>query len=206
MSNVAPDQRTLIERCNRGDRQAWEEFYERYCGMVTRVLKRIGRPAPEDIQDAVQEVFLHLFTALRNYDPSRSVEAYILEIARRVRISGLRKGSAAKRGGMNPRPMRLNALEGRDEAGFMIVQSPYGDQESSLIKAQETHLLRKALSGLSETCRQLLGLRYEQGLSYREIADALHIREGTLRVQVQRCLSHLSRGYEKLVPQEVGTP
>jgi RNA polymerase sigma-70 factor, ECF subfamily len=174
--------------------------------MVTRVVRRIGRSEPEEVQDAVQEVFLHLFKALRNYDPSRSVEAYILEIARRVGISRLRKASAAKRGGMNPCLTSLNAHGSRDEAGFLILQSPCDDQETSLIRAQETRFLRKALNSLSEACRQLLELRYEQGLSYKEIANELHVREGTLRVQVQRCLSSLSRGYAKLVPQEVGTP
>lgn len=173
--------------------------------MVTRVLKRIGRTEPEDVQDALQEVFLHLFKALRKYDPSRSVEAYILEIARRVRISSLRKASAAKRGGVGPRPVSLNALAGGDEAGFMNLLSSGDDQEASLIKAQETHLLRMALSGLSDACRRLLGLRYEQGLSYKEIAAARGATEGALRVQARRCLSSLSRCYAKLATQEVGT-
>ena len=37
-----------------------------------------------------------------SYEPSKSVEAYILEIARRVRISSYRKEAALKRGGGNP--------------------------------------------------------------------------------------------------------
>jgi len=168
LSKVTHAPQVLIERCNRGDRQTWEEFHAQYCGMVTAVLRRMGRSEPQEIEYAFQDVFLQLFNALRNYDLSRSVEAYIPEIARRVRISRLRKLSAGKWGGMNPRLTGLNALDCRNEAGFMSIQAPGDNQETSLIRTQETHLLRKALDSLSEACRQLLGLRYEQELSYKE--------------------------------------
>ena len=55
------------------------------------------------------------------------------------------------------------------------------NQEHSLIKEQEKSLLRKALEGISENCRDLLALRYDQALSYKQIADILNVKEVTLR-------------------------
>ena len=152
----------------------------------------------------MQEIFIQLFDALRHYDPARSLEAYILEIVRRVRISRYRSMTAAKRGGADPEARRVDLHDGSDEAGYLSLAAAGTDQEAQLIRAQETHLLRKALDALSESCRKLLVLRYDQGLSYKEIAESLGLKEVTLRSQVQRCLSALGRIFTKTLPQEAG--
>jgi RNA polymerase sigma factor (sigma-70 family) len=194
----------LIARCNSGDESAWEEFYAQYFGLVSAAVKKYSRNGSEEIEDTVQEIFTNLFRALKRYDPEKPLEAYILEIARRVRISRYRNASALKRGGADRWSESINAHDTRDEAGCLSVASPLENQESSLIRAQETHLLRKALRSLGEACRSLLSMRYYQGLSYKEIGDFLGTREATLRVQVQRCLSSLGRIYSRVAPQEEG--
>ena len=195
--------RSLIQRCNRGDKRAWEELYARYSGSVSRAVGRLGSGDPQETEDLVQEVFLHLFKALRKYDPSRPLEAYILEIARRVRISKYRRNSAAKRGGRECTTMPLDAHDG-GEAGYIMIPSPEGNQEAALIKAQESGLLRKALKTLSESCRKLLAMRYHKDLSYKELSTEFGAKEGTLRVRVQRCLSALARHHGKLVQEQEG--
>jgi RNA polymerase sigma factor (sigma-70 family) len=192
LSETSGELRRLIERCNRGDRQAWEEFYGRHFGMIFAAVRRHCAKDPSEAEDLCQEVFVSLFKALKSYDPARPVEAYILEIVRRVRISGYRKDYAMKRGG---RDQALRPLKMFDEGGYVAVTSGRDDQETALIKAQESHRLRKALETLSENCRRLLGLRYEEGLSYREMAVLLDVKEVTLRSQTQRCVSSLSRRY-----------
>jgi RNA polymerase sigma factor (sigma-70 family) len=194
----------LIDRCNRGDKQAWEEFYGRHVAMVSAAVRKHCAKDPSEAEDLCQEVFISLFKALRSYDPERSVQAYILEIVRRIGISRYRKDTAEKRGGRNPSPRPLKMLDEDDEGGYVAVTSPRDDQETSLIKAQESHLLRKALHALSENCRRLLGLRYDDGLSYSEISVLLGVKEATLRSQTQRCLSSLSTKYENLSPRAEG--
>jgi RNA polymerase sigma factor (sigma-70 family) len=195
LSDTSSEVRRLIERCNRGDRQAWEEFYGRHVGMISTAVRRYCAKDPSEAEDICQEVFVSLFKALKSYDPTRSIEAYILEIVRRVRISRYRKDSAVKRGGSDHALRPLKTFDEEDEGGYVAVTSPGDDQEASLIRAQESHLLRKALDALSENCRRLLGLRYDEGLSYREISALLGVKEVTLRSQTQRCLSSLSRNY-----------
>jgi RNA polymerase sigma factor (sigma-70 family) len=174
--------------------------------MISCAVKKYIRPGSDEESDLVQEVFLALFGALKSYDPSRPVEAYILEIARRVRISMYRKDSALKRGGDNPGPSALNTHDSTHDEDCVSVPSPLDDPESSLIKAQEAHLLRNALNALSESCRELLALRYERELSYQEIGQRLEVKEGTLRVRLQRCLASLARKYAGLVPSAEGSP
>ncbi len=197
--------RALIVRCNRGERLAWEEFYGKYVGLVRRVVNRLGSGDPNETEDIVQDIFVQLFSALRKYDHARPIEAYILEIARRVRISRYRKNAAAKRGGRDCTTVPLDAHDG-GEAGFIAIPSTESDQEAMLIRAQQTGLIRRALRTLSESCRKLLTMRYDKGLSYKEISTALDAREGALRVRVQRCLSSLARSYAELAIEKGGEP
>ena len=74
------DLEDLVHRVSRGDQDAWNEFYSRYFRMISSAVKTYIRPGSDDEADLVQEVFLALFAALRRYEPSKSVEAYIFEI------------------------------------------------------------------------------------------------------------------------------
>lgn len=196
----------LVERCNQGDGQAWEEFYGRYVGMISRVVKSYFKSNHEDADDLIQEVFVRLLNALKNFDPTRSLEAYIIEIARRVRIGRLRKASSLKRGGANPRVLPMSVRDCPEGEVHLVLASQAEDQEASLIKAQEARTLRQAILELSDGCRKVLALRYDDGLSYREISEKLAVNEGTLRVRVRRCLSSLAVLYSKVAQQEVREP
>lgn len=195
----------MIKRCNQGDPSAWEEFYARYLGMISCAVRRHCKPGADELDDVVQEVFISLFKALKDYDPARSLEAYILEITRRVRISRFRRASALKRGGANPISVPISAHDAGQENGYVSLASPTENQETSLIRARERSKLRRALMELSDSCRELLGLRYEQELSYKELASKLQAKEGTLRVRVQRCLSSLAKIYTGSLAHEAGS-
>jgi RNA polymerase sigma-70 factor, ECF subfamily len=199
------DLHLLVKRCNQGDRRAWQEFYARYYGMIRCAVTRHSRQGFDDAEDIIQEVFVHLFKALQDYDPRRPMEAYILGIARRVRISHDRKTYALKRGGGNPGALRLDAHDRTFGPEALQVASSHDDPETALMKAQETGLLRRALLLISEECRNLLALRYDEGLAYGEIAVKMKVREGTLRVRAQRCLAALEREYSLIAQEKDGS-
>lgn len=196
----------LVKRCNQGDGQAWEEFYGRYVGMISRVAKSYFKSSHEDADDLIQEVFVRLMNALKNFDATMSLEAYIIEIARRVRIERLRKAASLKRGGGHSRPLPISVHDCPEDQVRIVLASQTEDQEASLMKAQEAGILRQAILELSDGCRKVLALRYDEGLSYKEIAEKLALKEGTLRVRVQRCLSSLAGLYSKAAQQEVRKP
>jgi RNA polymerase sigma-70 factor (ECF subfamily) len=200
------DVSALIRRCNQGDARAWEEFYARYRPKIECALRRRNLDRRRDVEDLVQKVFLTLFKALQTYDPSKSLEAYILEITRRVSVSEFRERVAQKRGGDNPVNLGLNLHDCDEDGQRVTLASRENDPEGLLQKAQEAGLLRRALQRISESCRKLLRLRYEDELAYAEIAGVLGLKEPTLRVQVQRCLSSLSRSYAELTPEEAIAP
>jgi RNA polymerase sigma-70 factor (ECF subfamily) len=63
-----------------------------------------------------------------------------------------------------------------------------------MLEASAAHdLLERVLRRLNPGCRRVLCLRFLEALSYREIADLLGRKEGTIRVQVLRCLGEARR-------------
>lgn len=182
MSNVDEDLACLVERCNSGDQEAWQEFYARYRGMVLKAVKRVCPSGFLEIEDIVQEVFYNLFVALRSYDPTLPMVPYVWAIAKRVAISYLRKHYPGQQ-----KPLW------HDGGRVGAVRCP--DPEELMIKSEEQVLLRRALDALPAEGRKLLALRFNDGLSYAEISARLGVKEVTLRTQVSRYLSSLGRNY-----------
>jgi RNA polymerase sigma-70 factor (ECF subfamily) len=73
----------LIGRVVQGERGAFDLLYERYfprvCGYVRR---RIANPA--DVDEAVQEVFVNVFTSLDSFRAEAPFAAWVLGVARRT--------------------------------------------------------------------------------------------------------------------------
>jgi RNA polymerase sigma factor (sigma-70 family) len=57
-----------------------------------------------------------------------------------------------------------------------------------------THLLRARLSELPQRLRDFCQLRYEEGLSHREISERLGLCRGSVRWMEERSLRLLSEG------------
>jgi len=184
MSDTSDELRWLVERCNGGDEEAWQEFWSRYHNKISIAVRRLCPSTSGEVEDIVQEVFFHLFMALKSYDPARPIEAYILGIARKVAISYIRKESAAKR--------NISST-----AGWAIDPPLCPHPEESFTKAQESQLLRESLNELSEDSRRLIEMKYCEGLSYNEISSRSGVKEVTLRAQVSRSLSTLSKIYRR---------
>jgi RNA polymerase sigma factor CnrH len=185
LSDAGEDLGCLVERCNRGDEDAWQEFYARYRQMALIAVRRLCPRNFSEVEDVVQEVFYNLFAALKSYDPARPIKPYILAIAKRVAISYLRKNYPRQ-------PM----APWHDGGPVGPLRCP--DPEELIIKSEEHVLLRRALDTLPADGRKLLALRFNDGLPYGEIAARLGVKEVTLRTQVSRYLSSLGRNYGRL--------
>ncbi len=90
-----------LRPCLSGEKQAWDAFVDRFCGVIHAAVARTLRAGPatasrDELQDVVQEVFLRLLRhdcrLLRRYDPARSsLATYLTLIARSVALDHLRR-------------------------------------------------------------------------------------------------------------------
>jgi RNA polymerase sigma-70 factor, ECF subfamily len=70
-------------------------------------------------------------------------------------------------------------------------------QETTLERAQEAAMARKAVDGLAERDRLALLMR-EEGLDYNEIAEALQLSPGSVGTTLSRARRRLVESYEEL--------
>ena len=58
-------------------------------------------------------------------------------------------------------------------------------------------LAQQLIASLSEVCRQILRLRFDRDLSFKEMAEELGKSEGSLRVRLHRCVSEARKTLEE---------
>lgn len=130
----------------------------------------------EDAEDALQEAALKAYRSLDRYDPSRPFKGWWLAILRNCCRDLLRRRQA--------RP----ATAAIDQA------DPPQDRPQS---AEPDDELSRALGQLSPPHREILELRYFGDCSYRDIAAALGIPQGTVMSRLHAARQALAAAYRK---------
>lgn len=147
--------------------ERFEAIYAAHAAAVHRyALRRMHRDAAEDV---VAEVFLVVWRRLEDV-PSQP-RGWLLGIARRVASNAHRS------------EQRRTALRERLAAEFPVTREPAGVPPR----------LAQALLDIPEADREALTLIAWDGLSYREAAQALGVREGTFAVRLLRARRRLAR-------------
>jgi len=165
---------TLVARAQSGDIDVVGELYDRYHVSIFRYLYyRVGdRQAAEDL---TSEVFLRMIRSLNAYRPQNvAFEAWLFQIARNLAIDYYRKMNNGN----------MTSLE--EHLG-----SSTEDPESSLEHSLTSELLTKALARLNEVQRDVIVLRFINGLPIAQVAQALHKSEDSIKALQRRGLSAL---------------
>lgn len=150
------DDLTAIEKCQNGEREAFRFLVESYQKQAARHAVAILGNA-EDALDAVQEAFLDAYQALKHFDKTRRFYPwfYVLLRNRCFKMTARRKET-----------------ESFEETGILAPQPN--------VSREERFALEAALLALPKEDREIIALKYLDGLSYQEIADFLKIPRGTV--------------------------
>jgi RNA polymerase sigma-70 factor (ECF subfamily) len=84
--------------------------------------------------------------------------------------------------------------------------SPDTRADTQLEQRDRVKLLRKALDKLAPTLRTAVMLRDIQELTYQEIADRLHLPEGTVKSRINRGRTELARQIQRLREEQDAVP
>lgn len=165
-----PSDEQLLDRFTSGDREALEELFRRYRAPAYRVAHRLlGQEA--DALDAVQEGFVKALTHLDTFQGRSSFKTWVLRVVSNAALDlGRQRGRR-----------EVLSLNGSSSAGGEALHPLRVDNPTAGLEQRDLRLaLDRALATLSEAQRQTFVLHAEAGLSYREVADALHISIGTV--------------------------
>ena len=164
---------TLVDGATAGDREAFGELYERY---VTRVFKHVFYMVNDvDVaEDLTEQTFLRALEAIHRYE-WRGVPflAWLLRIARNLYF--------------NDRRVQRNNSSIHNKWNGGGAPSPEFYCEAKL-DGEEVWRAVRALDGDQ---RQVIVLRFMDGLSYAEVADVLGKSVGAVRVAQYRALRAL---------------
>ncbi|OFV89756.1 MAG: hypothetical protein A3G76_00060 [Acidobacteria bacterium RIFCSPLOWO2_12_FULL_65_11] len=176
----------LIERCLRGDDQAWQLIVRQYWRKVFNVAyKFVGRH--EEAEDLTQDVFLKVFKSLETFDRRANFQTWLISVSRNLCIDHYR--SARK---------EREAINRDIDASELTPASGEAGPFAVLEQRDRVTLLRQALTGLPETLRTAVMMRDIQQLSYQEIADRLRLPEGTVKSRINRGRAELARQIRKV--------
>ena len=192
-----PDTELLIEQASRGQATASDQLLMRHRERLRHMVSvRLDRrlAARVDPSDVVQETLAVAARKLPNYLRDRPLPFYpwLRSIAwERVVKLHLRHLKAQRRSVM----LEESQLPGLpDESVLELANRLIDSGTSPSLRVEKKELrgrVRLALSRLRETDREILVLRYLEQLSNKEIAAALAISEGALKMRHLRALTSL---------------
>lgn len=168
----------IISGCLAGDDSAIERLVYEYQNSIFRLTLSILND-PVEAHEATQDTFIAALGALKSYKENSTFKAWLYTIALNVSRNRLRKRKTLER------------LNNTLQAIFRVQSQKMPSPEDAVIQTEKDAALWKALNQLGEKQRIPLVLRYFHNLSTAEIAEILHINEGTIH-------SRLHIGRERL--------
>ena len=198
MNDSLQEDRHLLSRCLKGDREALELFVRRFSGLiyhsVRHTLTAKGIPfSGEDLEDLHNTIFLRLLEnrckKLGQYEGKNgcSPASWLRVVAVRFILNHVRDSRAQEPAWQNKQaPFESLSDQDREALGPLAFME----------QAERRRLLKGALQLLSPRDRLFMRLYFENGLGLEEVASALNISiQNAYTVKhraVQRLRSHLS--------------
>jgi RNA polymerase sigma-70 factor (ECF subfamily) len=131
----------------------------------------------QDAQDVVQEAYLRAFKSFGGFRGSNG-RAWLLKVVRNTSYTVLKKNRAVDLATIFDEEIHAS---GHDSASPATI----------LEHAEDAELIRKAMEELPVESREILTLRQQEGLSYKEIADVAQIPPGTVMSRLARARAKL---------------
>ena len=158
----------LMQRVAAGDTTALEILMRRWhCSLHAFILHQ-GGAEPEDLY---QETWIKVVRAAGTFEPTKSFRAWLFRIVLNVCRDAHRASEA------RPRTVGIEA------AADIPAQREQPDTE--------TERLRECMAGLPTQDREILSLRYYQGMTEMEVAGVMGIPVGTVKSRAHAAVAKL---------------
>ena len=165
-----PSDLQLIARWRSGDERAASELVARHAPALARFAAASG--AGGDVEELVQDTFVRAFGSLDTFRGDSSLRTWLFTIERRLLLDRRR---AERRRGVDV-PIDEEHLTTSD------------DPLEAVVAGESQERLRRAVGRLSPTQREVFTVRVGEGLSYKEIAEAVGTTEGAARVHYHNAM------------------
>ncbi len=199
-------EKDVVNRCLAGEKQAWDEFVEKYSKLIYnaiyRTLELKGYKIESDlVEDLYQEFFISIlkddYRKLRKFTWKNdcSIATWLCVIARNMIFDFIRKDIKAR-----GRTESIDKEAGGEDTKTLLKELLVSSEKiahEELSDAEEVALLEKAIAKLLTEDRVLLEMIYYQELSFEEIAKTLNKSIDALYMQKKRLIErgHISKTF-----------
>jgi RNA polymerase sigma-70 factor (ECF subfamily) len=178
VSAVAGDERQLVRRAQKGDKEAFEVLVRRHQYRVFAVARGILK-RQEDVEDIAQQVFVKAYFSLKRFDQRAAFSTWLYKITVNECWDLLRKRKA--------RPLVYEADFSEEQSRQFSASEQRADTGPD---TSERMAMRQRLDAmleqLDERDRAMLILKEVEGFSVEEIADSLGLNANTVKVRLFR--------------------
>ena len=191
MSDRQIDQQ-LVERVQRGDKQAFGLLVSKYQRKLARLLSRMIRD-PAEVEDVVQEAFIKAYRALPLFRGDSAFYTWLYRIGINAAKNYL--VSLGRRASSRTDVLSEDAEGFEDADQLRDIDTP----ERLMMSRQVVEAVDEAMDHLPEELRMAIVLREIEGLSYEEIAEAMDCPIGTVRSRIFRARDAISEHLRPLL-------
>jgi RNA polymerase sigma-70 factor, ECF subfamily len=187
------DWQIVVQRCIDGDSVAWAELVKAHHRRIYALCYRFTG-SPHDAEDLTQDVFIKVYGNLTTFDLTRgSFQTWLTTLARNLLVDHFRRTKQQR-----VTDSMDAGWEEADElpmAGRLAATGP--SQHDRAAQKEIARMVQEALTKISPELREAVILRDLQDMDYKEIAQVLHIPEGTVKSRISRGRAELARLLER---------
>jgi len=180
--SVAASDAELARDALAGSEAAYRELVTRYATPAVNFIFRFVRDRAL-AEDLAQEGFLRVYQRLNTFDPSRRFSSWFFQVLRNITIDHLR---------VNRLP--TSSLDELAEEGNQgaAVDRESASPEQIAGQRELAAAMSAALARIRPEYREVVVLRYQEGLTQPEIAEILGLPSGTVKTYLHRARKELA--------------
>ncbi|HEV2445654.1 MAG TPA: sigma-70 family RNA polymerase sigma factor [Candidatus Sulfopaludibacter sp.] len=173
-----------MAECLRGNEQAWAAVVDKYKNLVYSAPVKY-RLSPQDAADIFQEVWVDLYSELKNLRKRGALGAWLIAVASHKCYQWKRR--RLRESGQQPSPFD------REPRAREPLFPEWKEQ------AERAQMLRDSVAGLPERCRRMVHMLFFQDppVPYVEVGRQLGLAEGSIGFIRGRCLQKLRQDLER---------
>lgn len=175
----------LVEGILAGRVDDFEIIVRRYSERLTNLIRR-HLHREDELEDALQDIFVRIYTSLPRFKGKSKLYTWIYSIANYYLIDRLRK-----------KRYRKISREYLDEAGreLEIESEGGGNPGFALERSEDERLIWLAMEGMAPLFKNILVLREVEDMSYEDLSVVLRVGIGTVKSRLFRARAELKKRY-----------
>jgi RNA polymerase sigma-70 factor, ECF subfamily len=181
------EEQDVIARVRRGERAAFAALVDAYAKPIFNLAFRMTGNRG-DADDLAQETFLRAFEQLSRFNPEQSFYPWLFTISINLIRNHLKKTG---------RRRRTDFLHGETEIGVIdSAEGPaimQGSGNGDELRKEREEGLERCLRELSPDLRELLVMRFYQGLSFETVAEIKGLSQSAVKMRIYRGLLKLRK-------------